>query len=306
MRTMAAAAALVSVAVIVHARQEPQLPSFHSESSELVVLPVTVADRGGQPVPNLPRERFVVYDNGRRQAISLFSNQDTPVTIGLVVDNSGSMRAKMGEVVAATAAFARASNPDDEIFALAFNDSVRSLLGDRALSAEDASALSTVLASLRPDGKTSMYDGLAEGLRRISEGTRARKVLILISDGGDNASHTTLKEVLNRARLSSVTVYTIGIFDGDDPDSNPRILKAIAEATGGERFLPRSPGPLLGVCAHIAREIRAGYTIGYIPPDHDGTYHHVRVEVDTRGGPPFLVRARPGYFAGGQRSRPSR
>lgn len=301
MRTTAAAVALLAVAVVLRAAparvQEP--PRFHSNSNELVVLPVTVTDRQGQLVADLARDRFTVYDNGRSEPIALFSNEDTPVTIGLILDNSGSMRPKLPEVIAATAMLARESNPDDEIFTLAFNDDVRNLLDGHPLFANDVQALTAALESLHPDGQTSMYDGLAEGLRRIAEGTRPRKVLVLVSDGGDNASHSTLKQVLAQARLSNVLIYTIGIFDRDDPDANARVLKALANATGGERFLPQSPGPLLQACSHIAREIRAGYTIGYVPPERDGAYHRVRVEVDGPGKRPLVVRTRPGYFAGG-------
>jgi VWFA-related protein len=300
MRATTTAAVLFAVAVVVRtavpaARQ--QAPWFHSESSELVVLPVAVTDKHGAPVANLSREQFTVFDEGRRQDIALFSNEDTPVTVGLILDNSGSMRAKLGDVIAATAAFARASNPDDEMFTLVFNDRVGSPLEGRSVFANDADALVDALSALRPGGQTSLYDGLLAGLARISEGTGRRKVLILISDGGDNASHATLNEVLTRARQSNVVIYTIGVFDPDDPDANPHVLKALASATGGERFLPHSAGPLLGVCAHIAREIRAGYTIAYVPPDRDGRFHRVRVQVAGRGRS-LVVRTRPGYFAG--------
>jgi VWFA-related protein len=301
MRTMAAAVALLSVAVVVRAAtwRSQQTPRFHSDSSELVVLPVTVTDRQGQLVADLPRDRFTVYDNGRPEEIALFSNEDTPVTLGLILDNSGSMRAKLAEVVAATATLAKESNPDDEMFTLVFNDQVRNPLEGHPVFANDVLALTAALQSLRPDGQTSMYDGLTEGLRRIAEGTRPRKVLVLVSDGGDNASRSSLKEVLARARLSNVTIYTIGVFDRDDPDANPRVLKALADATGGERFLPQSPGPLLKACGHIAREIRAGYTIAYVPPERDGAYHRVRVDVERLGAQALTVRTRPGYFAGG-------
>jgi len=304
-RTTAAAVALFSVAVAVRgarpAAQQP--PSFRTDSTELVVLPVTVVDRRGQPVSDLSRDRFAVYDNGRRQEMSLFSNEDTPVTVGLIIDGSGSMRHKLGEVIAATLAFARASNPADEVFTFIFNDHVRNPLDDRPVFANDVDMLAGALGALRPDGQTSLYDGLAAGLDRMREGTRPRKVLGLISDGGDNASSTTLKQVLARARLSNVTIYTIGIFDRDDPDANPRVLKELADTTGGERFLPQSPGPLINACAHIAREIRSGYTIGYAPPDRDGTFHRVRVDVDG-GQHTLIVRTRPGYFAAGAPLRP--
>ena len=121
---------------------------------------------------------------------------------------------------------------------------------------------------------------------------------MLISDGGDNASTATLNDVLALARASNVTIYTVGLFDAqDDRDQNPGVLKSLAQATGGERFLPTSPERLVDACAHIAREIRSGYTIGYVPPDRDGAYHRVRVDATAAGGRRLTVRTRPGYVA---------
>jgi VWFA-related protein len=261
------------------------------------VLPVTVTDTKGRFISDLARDRFTVYDNDRRQEMALFTNEDTPVTVGLVVDNSGSMRPKVGEVVAASLAFARISNPQDELFTLEFSDDVQDANPGRQLLADDVESLRTSLTASLPDGRTALYDALIAGLDRVNAGNRARRVLILISDGGDNASTATLAEVLARARASNVTIYTIGLFDSDDRDSNPRVLKSIAQTTGGERFLPASPGPLLTACERIAREIRSGYTIGYAPPDRDGRYHRVRVEVARGDGPKMITRTRPGYFA---------
>jgi Ca-activated chloride channel family protein len=292
---------LVVAALPVLRAQQPSAdpPSFRSTSSELVVLPVTVTDRRGGLVADLPRERFAVFDNGRRQDVALFTNEDIPVTVGLVLDDSGSMRGKLGEVVAAALAFAGASNPDDELFTLEFSDDVKDALPGHRLLANDVTGLRMALTALVPAGRTALYDALLAGLDRLREATRARRVLVLISDGGDNASAATLHEVLARARASNVTIYTIGVFERDDPDTNARVLKSIAETTGGERFLPQSPGPLLSDCQRIAREIRSGYTIGYVPPDRDGTFHHVRVQVDAAGGRTLNVRTRPGYFAAG-------
>ncbi len=278
-----------------------QEPSFRSNSSELVVLPVIVTDNQGRYVSDLSSEQFAVFDNNHRVPIRLFSNEDTPLTVGLIIDASGSMRPKLGEVVAASLAFARSSNPQDEIFAIRFNDDVKSLMPDRPfLMAGDLTALSAGIASLRPDGRTALYDALLAGLTHLARGSRARKVLVVISDGGDNASQATLDRVLARARESSAAIYTIGIYDDDDLDRNPGVLKSLAHTTGGERFLPRSSGALLQVCERIAREIRAGYTIGYEPPDRDGAYHRVRVQVAPSPARRLNVRTRPGYFAAGR------
>lgn len=284
---------------------QDQPPSFHSTSSELVVLPVVVTDRQNRYISDLARERFVVFDNGRKMPIELFTNEDTPATIGLIIDASSSMRAKLGEVLASSLAFAKTSNPHDELFALRFNDDVRDAVADRTfLMADDLAALEKAIGSLRAEGRTSLYDALIAGLDHLRSGTRARKALVVISDGGDNASEATLQQVLARARDSNAAIYTVGIYDENDLEKNPGILKSLARTTGGERFLPRSPGELLQACERIARDIRSGYTLGYVPPDRDGAYHRVRVEIAPGDARRLSVRTRPGYFAAGRSSQP--
>jgi Ca-activated chloride channel family protein len=282
-----------------------QDPVFRSDSSELVVLPVVVTDKQSRYISDLPRERFAVYDNGRRMPIEFFTNEDTPVTIGLIIDASGSMRQKMSEVVAATAALARSSNPEDEVFALRFNDDVKDAIGARRfLLAGEGDALHSAIGAMRTEGQTALYDALIEGLDRLGDGSRPRKVLVVISDGGDNASRATLDQVLARARVSNAPIYTIGIYDEMDMDKNPGVLKSLAHETGGERFLPHSAGDLMQACLRIAREIRSGYTIGFVPPDRDGNFHRIRVGIEPADGRHLNIRTRPGYFAAGRTTRP--
>jgi Ca-activated chloride channel family protein len=275
-----------------------QQPSFRSVSGEVVVLPVVVTDKDGRFVPGLTADRFAVFDNNRRQPVTLFSAEDTPVSLALVIDDSGSMSAKLPEVIAAATSFVEQSNPEDEVFAIEFNDSVRDALGGARLAASDSAALQAALRTLRPAGRTALYDALMTSLARLNKTTLTRKVLLLISDGGDNASAASLDQVLERARESDVTIYTIGLFDPGAPDSNGGVLKRLASTTGGERFLPRSPGVLIQTCRQIAREIRSGYTIGFEPPARDAQYHQVRVQIDGRDAGRMKVRTRPGYFAG--------
>jgi VWFA-related protein len=269
---------------------------FVSASSELVVVPVTVSNKQGGLVADLPQARFSVFDNGRRQEVALFSNEDTPVTVGLVIDSSGSMKAKLPEVIVAAATFKRKSNPQDEMFVVAFNDRVVPRGPGPGSSAADERSLESELQALVAEGRTALYDGLSASLERMALATKPRKALILISDGGDNASRSTLDQILTTARRSNVTIYTVGLFDEEAPDRNPGVLKSLAQATGGERFLPRSPSDLVVACERIARELRSGYTIGYTPPDRDGAYHRIRVEV-VSDKEKFHVRTRPGYFA---------
>jgi VWFA-related protein len=260
-----------------------------------------VTDKHGRLLSDLERDAFAVYDNDRRQEIAFFTHEDTPVSVALVIDNSGSMRPKVGEVIAATLDFARASHPEDELLVIEFNDDVRDALGGRRLSAADAADLETALRSLRPDGQTALYNALVDGLDHLERATRARRVMVLVSDGGDNASTTTFDEVLSRARRSDVTIYTIGLFDEGSRDTNPGVLKRLAEATGGERFLPKSPGYLLQACERIAHEIRSSYTLGYVPTTRDGAYHRLRVALGDKGA--GTVRTRPGYFAAAASTR---
>ncbi len=274
----------------------PQELTFRATSSELVVLPVIVKDKQGRYISDLRKERFVVYDNARRMPIELFTNEDTPITVGLIVDSSGSMHSKLREVVAAALAFAKSSNPNDELFAVRFNDDVREAVRDRRfLLASDLADLESAMLSLVPQGRTALYDALVAGLDHLDEGTRPRKALVVISDGGDNASNAKLETVLARARKSNAIIYTIGIYDADETDKNRGALKALAHASGGERFEPDSPGELLQVCQRIARELRSGYTLGYVPPDRDGLFHRVRVVVEPDAK--LQIRTRPGYFA---------
>jgi VWFA-related protein len=296
---------LVAVLVSGSALSGQQSPHFRTASSDLVVLAASVTDKDGGFVEGIRRERFTIHDEGMVQEIALFSNEDTPVSVGLIIDNSGSMRPKVGEVVAATLAFAKLSHPEDELFALAFNDHVEAALKDRKfLLASDISELDQAVSSLNPDGRTSLYDAVIAGLERLDEGSHARKVLIVISDGGDNASHATLEQVVERARHTDATIYTIGLFEPGDRDANPGVLKALAQMTGGERFLPSSPGPLLVACRRIARDIRSGYTIAFEPSRRDGKYHHVHVDIDRSDGRRLAVRARPGYIAPSSGQKP--
>lgn len=288
----------VMATAIVAAQQPPaQAPLFFATSSELVVLPVVVAHGDGNFVTGLTRDQFSVFDDGRKQEVSLFSDADSPVTLGLVIDDSSSMGPKLGEVIAAALALARSSNPDDRIFAVDFNDRVHEVIAE-PIFARDIHGLDRALTTLVPEGRTALYDAIVAALDREADAADpARKVLVVISDGGDNASRAKLDEVLARARKASVTIYTIGLFDEGDPDRDPGVLKKLAAETGGERFLPASPGPLMRDVEHIAREIRSGYTIGYVPPARDGRYHRVRVTIEAPQARRASIRTRPGYFA---------
>jgi len=294
-------AALLAIATIGPALYGQQAPHFRSASNDLVVVSATVLDKQGGFVEDLDPGHFAVFEDGKRQRIDLFSHEDTPVSVGVIIDSSASMGPKIGEVVAATIAFAQSSHPEDELFTLSFNDRVQEAhepLKNRGfLLASDAAALEHAVSSLRPEGRTALYDAVMAGLDRLDEGSRSRKVLIVMSDGGDNASRATMDQVLERARRSGATIYTIGLLDPGDPDANPGVLKSLAQATGGKSYLPRSAGPLLLACKKIARDIRSGYTIAFEPSKRDGRYHQIQVQAARANGRRLAVRTRPGYFA---------
>jgi Ca-activated chloride channel family protein len=271
---------------------------FQSVVSELVVVPVTVKDGNGRFVPDLAREHFRILDNGRLQDIALFSSEDSPVSISIVIDNSGSMRTKLAEVVLSTLTFIRRSNPEDEIFVVEFNDRVRDMVRG-PITPGGRQALEDSLRTMVPQGRTALYDGVLRGLSHLDHAKHARSVLLLISDGGDNGSTATLDDVRDRAQRSNVTIYTVGLFNDTDRDRNPGVLKELAESTGGMRFLPEGTKSLLQTCETIAHEIRSGYLLAFVPTARDGQYHRLRVRLEKPGAGRLRIRTRPGYFAAG-------
>ncbi len=269
---------------------------------DLVVLHATVTDREGSSVSNLGEQGFEVYEDGAPQRIRLFRNEDIPVTVGLVVDHSTSMRPKMVEVIAAAKAFARSSNREDQMFVVNFNERV-SLGQPGAIRFTDSTAeLGDAIAAAPTGGMTALYDAIARPLEELQAGSRYKKVLIVISDGGDNASTHSLDQVMKLARQSSAVIYTIGIFDGNDPDRNPRVLKHLAGETGGEAFFPDQLSQVVSICERIARDIRHQYTIGYVPsnPARDSSYRTIRVLARAKGHGRLSVRTRTGYIAAGE------
>jgi Ca-activated chloride channel homolog len=263
----------------------------------LVVLHATVTDRSGRFVSGLHQQDFVIYDDGVPQPITLFRHEDVPVTVGLVVDHSGSMGPKIFDVMAAATTFARASNPADQMFVVNFNERVSFGLPAGVPFTADASQLDDAISRTRTTGRTALYDAVAAGLDHIRKGARDKKVLIVISDGGDNASRLARSQALEAARNSNVIIYTIGLFNPDDPDRNPRLLEALARATGGEAFLPNSSSAVVGICSEIAKDIRSQYTLGYAPPDAAaGVWRKIRVTAKSPHRSRLSVRTRDGYY----------
>jgi Ca-activated chloride channel homolog len=272
-----------------------------SVNVDLVVLHATVRNREGFFVSDLRREQFQVYEDNVPQAIRLFRPEDIPVTVGLVVDHSGSMRRKMAEVIEAAKTFAKASNPEDEMFVVNFNEKVSLGLPAAIRFTHRADELERAILNGPVSGLTALYAATARGLEQLKTGGRDKKVLIVISDGGDNASKLRLDELLKMADQSGALVYTVGIFDPDDPDGNPGVLRRLARGTGGEAYFPAPPSSLAEVCERIARDIRHQYTIGYISsnPVTPGAYRAIRVTA-TGGSRKLSVRSRAGYVTNGE------
>ena len=266
---------------------------------DMVQLRATVLDRKNLPIAGLSKDDFQVYEDGVLQPIKHFSHEDIPVTVGLVVDNSGSMRAKRHDVTAAALAFARSSNPQDQMFVVNFNEKVSFGLPGNTAFTDQPAQLQVALSRIAADGETALYDAIAVALEHLKQGDRDKKVLIVVSDGGDNASKHKLPEIMAMAGQPGVIIYTIGIFDDQDADRNPGVLKRLARATGGEAFLPESLKDVTPVCERIARDIRNQYTIAYVPTNsrRDGTYRMIQVKAIAPGGRRLSVRTRTGYFA---------
>ena len=265
---------------------------------DLVVFNVAVTDGKGRHVSGLKASDFHVYEENRLQNIKLFHAENVAASVGLLIDNSGSMLNKRADVVEAALAFASASNSDDEMFVVNFNENVYLGLPASIRFTRDPGELRSALLRTAPAGLTALYDALAVGIEHLKNGRRDRKALVVLSDGGDNASHRGLDDVLQIAQRSSATIYTIGIYDDADSDRNPRVLRKIAELSGGRAYFPGSLNDLERVWRDIAGGIRSQYTIGYHSsnPTRDGRFRKVRITAGRNGGQGLRVVTRDGYF----------
>jgi len=298
MKSLPVIVALSAALAQVPAQQRDVEPTL-SVTTNLVTLSVTVVDRHGALVGGLRQEQFTVYDNGEPQAIELFTNEDLPATIGLLVDSSASMRGRQTERAAAAAAFAEMHHPLDEFFVLNFNEAVWPGLPPPLAFTDDPVQLRQALFATPSAGMTALYDALERAMDHLRLGSLDRKALIVVSDGGDNASRHTLDEVLDRARRAGAAIYAVTLVDPDDRDAKPRVLKDLARETGGHAFTPHNSEEVLQAFTRIALEIRSGYTIGFTPADASAVgYRAIRVVADAGDGRPLAARTRGGYYAG--------
>ena len=270
--------------------------TIHNEV-RLVLLDVSVKDHAGVFVPGLARQNFTVLENGRPQVISVFDNEDAPVTMGILVDESGSMTPNRAGVLVAAGFLIVESNPQDEVFVLNFNDSVKRGLPEGVLFSDKIPQLRAALDRETPRGKTALYDAVIDGLKQLEAGTRGRKTLVLISDGGDNASLHKRAEMIELVERSTATIFTIGLFEEGENEADPGVLKELAKISGGETFLPTDGEGISGACHNIAKEIRTRYTIGYIPREdiNAAPLRHIHVKVSAPGRQGLTVLARTSY-----------
>jgi Ca-activated chloride channel family protein len=251
-------------------------------------------------VTGLEKDNFQIYDEKTLQTIQSFSTEDTPVSIGVIFDMSGSMSDKILRARDSILTFLKTSNPKDEYFVIGFNDRPQ-LIEDFTSSTEKVEER---LANVKAGHRTALLDAIYFGLDKMRQAKYARKALLVVSDGGDNRSRYTEGEVRALVRESGVQIYAIGIFDPDAPTMEERmgpiLLNDIAKSTGGRMFKVDDVSEMGDVATKISQELRNEYVLGYAPTNqkHDGKWRKVKVRlVPPAGLPPLTVHARNGYYA---------
>ena len=287
--------------------QQPPAPVQRSDDYRirrdvnLVVLHASVLDDRGRFVPDLKQDNFRVYEDKVEQKVSIFKREDIPVSVGLVIDNSGSMRDKRPRVNAAALTFVKTSNPDDEAFVVNFNDDYY-LDTDKDFT-NDVNELKEALERIDSRGSTALYDAIIGSLDHLKKGAKDKKVLLVITDGEDNASRKSLTATVQEAQQSNALIYAIGLLSQESKRSAKRARQALtqlAEATGGLAFFPEGVQDTEAICTQIAHDLRNQYTLAYYPSNtaKDGSFRSVHVEVIApRGRGKLSVRTRTGYYA---------
>lgn len=272
-------------------------PFTLSATAELVLLDVSVKSGAGEPVSGLLKGNFTVHEDGKPQTVSHFASEDVPVTAGLVMDTSGSMRSKYPEVVTAALAFIGASNRNDELFVVHFSDRVSLALPAETPFTADINQLRTALWKGIPEGRTALNDAVVVSLKQLEQGKRDRRALVLVSDGGDNCSVHAAEDVMRKVLESRATIYTIGIIDENEPERNPALLRRISQISGGESYFPKQISEVSGISLQIANDIRARYTIGYVPvrSGERGSLRKIAVAAWGADGHKLVVHTRTGY-----------
>jgi VWFA-related protein len=291
----------VAVPILLYAQQAGKTAdgdeAVFSTETRLVQLPVTVSDKNGHLVTNLPQSAFQVSENGVPQIIKLFKREDVPISLGLVIDNSGSMREKRTSVESAALALVRDSNKQDEVFVVNFND-------EPYLDAEftsDIAKMEQGLTKIDSRGGTAMRDAIRVSVDHLKEkGKRDKKVILVVTDGNDNASTMGLDSLVRLAQQDDVLIYAIGLLSDEEKreaGKAQRALNTLTDSTGGAVFYPKEVSEVEKIAHEVAYDIRNQYTIGYTPTNTalDGTFRTVKVTVKAPGNP--IARTRSGYYA---------
>jgi Ca-activated chloride channel family protein len=266
----------------------------------LVLIPVTVTDPLNRLVTGLERDNFSVYEMNALQKIKSFSSEDSPVSIGIIFDLSGSMSNKILRARDSILEFLRTANPQDEFFVIGFNDRPE-LIEDFTSSVDD---IESRLMMVRAGRRTALLDAIYFGVNKMKQAKNERKALLIVSDGGDNRSRYTENEVRNIIRESDVQIFSVGIFDQyaatPEERTGPILLNDICEETGGQLYRVDDIADMGDIATKISAELRNEYIIGYRPDDSrkDGKWRKVKVKLDPPPGlPPLSVHARTGYYA---------
>lgn len=262
-----------------------------------VVLHATVVDDYGRMVTLLDRTAFSVYQNGQLETITSFRREDVPVAIGIVIDNSGSMRDKRAKVNQAVLNLIRASNPQDEVFVVNFSQTPYL---DQDFTS-DVNLLQTALRQVSSRGSTALYDAVVASDFHLRNNPRLdKKVLLVITDGQDNMSHETLQDALRKLQSSKgTTVYAIGLTNEGMTRSGREALQNVAASTGGAAYFPENLDEVDSITHSIAHDIRSQYTLTYHPEQNVGTgYQRILVEAKGQGHTHLMVRTRAGYYPG--------
>jgi Ca-activated chloride channel homolog len=269
--------------------------------TNVVDLHATVVDKSGHLITNLQREAFTVYENGVTQQIRSFKREDVPVSMGLVIDNSGSMRDKRAKVEAAALALVKDSNPQDEVFVVNFNDEAFNDLPHGKDFTSDIKEMEEALTRIDSRGGTAMRDAIRMSIDHEKEKAhRDKKVLVVVTDGNDNSSIVSLENLVKTSQQSGVIIYSIGLLSEEERREArraERALDALAEATGGEAYFPKDLAEVDRIAHQVARNIRNQYSIVYSPSNQtmDGSFRQIKVTVKAPGNP--IVRTRSGYYA---------
>jgi Ca-activated chloride channel homolog len=300
------------LALAAAAGQAQKLPTedagavFRSDT-RLVVCNTAVVDKEGHLVTDLPRQAFAVFENGVKQTVTGFKREDVPVSIGLIIDNSGSMREKRAQVEAAALALVKDSNPEDEVFIVNFNDDIFLDNPPGKAFTSDIAEMEAALRRIDSRGGTAMREAIRRSIEWLKKAHRDKKVLVVVTDGNDNFGGISLADLLKLAQQNEVLIYSVGLLADEtraDARAARQALEALARATGGQTYFPKEVAEVDRIAHLVAHDIRGQYAIAYTPLNAamDGSYRRIKITVNAPGRP--TVRTRSGYYATPERQAP--